>query len=70
MLLALLEWALWVIIAAIVVLLFSWLADAVWNAVLAIFRGPQLSYFEMALIVAIVSVGTRTFSILQPRTAS
>ncbi len=59
------DWALWVIIATFVILLFAWLIDAVFNAIMAVFHGPQLPYFEMALIVAIISIGARTVSILR-----
>ncbi len=63
----LLEWALRVVLATFILLLLSILLWFVWNALMGVFHGPTLSYTDVAIIAAIVSVGNWGFSLLSRR---
>ncbi len=67
----LLYWAFHVVIATAILLLLSWLLWVVFNWLMGIAHGPGLTYFEVAVIVAIVAiaVGNWGFSLLR-RTAT
>jgi len=49
--------ALRTVVVTAVLLLVSWLFYVVFNWLMGLAHGPHLGYFEMALIVAIVSLG-------------
>ena len=70
MMFGLLEWALRVVIATFILLLLSILLWFVWNALMGVFHGPVLSYSEVAVIAAIVSVGNWGFTLLRGRAAA
>ena len=63
----LLYWAFHVVIATAILLLLSWLLWVVFNWLMGIAHGPELTYFEVAVIVAIVAiaVGNWGFSLLK-----
>ncbi len=65
----LLEWALRVVLATFVLLLLAILLWFVFDALMGVFHGPQISYGEVAVVAAIVSVGNWGFSLLR-RTAT
>jgi hypothetical protein len=67
---SLLEWALRVVIATFVLLLLAILLWFVWDALMGVFHGPSLSYVDVAVIAAIISVGNWGFSLLQRRQAT
>ena len=64
---SLLEWALRVVIATFVLLLLSILLWFVWDALMGVFHGPQVGFIDVAVIAAIISVGTWNFTLLQRR---
>ncbi len=59
--------ALRAVIATFVLLLVSILLWFVWNVVIGLFHGPTLSFIDVAVVAAIVSVGNWNFSLLQRR---
>jgi hypothetical protein len=69
MILNLLEWALRVVVASFMLLLLSILLFFVFNWVMDVTHGPQLSFFNVALLafIASVSVGTWGISFLRAR---
>jgi len=71
MIINLLEWALKVVVAAFVLLLLSLLLWFVFDAVMRLFKGPELDFFSVALLafVAAVAIGNWGISFLHTRTA-
>ncbi len=67
MFMSLLEWALHVVLATFVLLLLAILLWFVWNVIIGLFHGPQVSFIDVAVVAAIVSVGNWGFSLLQRR---
>ncbi len=70
MFISLLEWALHVIVASFVLLLLSLLLWFVFNAVMTLFHGPQLSFINVAFLafLAAIAVGGWGISFLRART--
>jgi len=66
----LLNWALRVVLATFILLLLAILLWFVWNALMGVFHGPSLSFSEVAVIAAIVSVGNWGFSLLRGHAAT
>ncbi len=64
----LLEWALYVALKTFVLLIIAILFWLVFNVVMRVFGGPQLTYVEAAVITAIVSVGGFTFTVFKRQT--
>ncbi len=66
---SLLEWALRVVVAAFALLLLSLLLWFVFDAVMRLFRGPELDYSSIALLVflAAIAVGGWGVSFLSHR---
>ncbi len=62
----LLSWAFRVAVSAFFLLLLAILLWFVWNAVMRVFNGPELSYAYVAVIVAIVSVGAGGWTLTLP----
>ena len=69
MVLGLLEWALKVVIASFVLLLLSLLLWFVFDAVMRLFHGPELSFVNIAFLafLAAIAVGNWGFTFLQGR---
>lgn len=69
MIISLLEWALKVIIASFVLLLLSLLLWFVFDAVMRLFHGPELSFVNIAFLafLAAIAVGNWGFTFLQGR---
>jgi hypothetical protein len=65
----LLEWALRVIVASFVLLILSLLLWFVFNAVMTLFHGPELSFINIAFLafLAAVAVGNWGFSFWRTR---
>ena len=63
----LLEWALYVALKTFVLLIIAILSWLLFNVVMRVFGGPELTYVEAAVIVAIVAiaVGNWGFSLLK-----
>jgi hypothetical protein len=69
MVMNLLEWSLKVVIASFFLLLLSLLLWFVWNTVMKVFHGPELSFIDVAFLafLAAIAVGSWGFSFLQTR---
>jgi hypothetical protein len=72
MVMSLLEWALKVVVASFVLLLLSLLLWFVFNAVMQLFHGPELSFINIAFLafLAAVAVGNWGFSFLRTKGAA
>ena len=72
MVISLLEWALKVVVAAFVLLLLSLLLWFVFDALMRLFHGPELSFMDIALLafLAAIAVGGWGFSFLRERTVT
>jgi hypothetical protein len=56
MIINLLEWALKVVIASFILMLLAILLWFVFNAVMSVFHGPQLGFYDIALLAFIAAV--------------
>ncbi len=67
MVLGILEWAFKVVVASFVLLLLSLLLWFVFDAVMRLFRGPELSFVNIAFLafLAAIAVGNWGFSFLR-----
>lgn len=72
MIISLLEWALKVVIASFVLLLLSLLLWFVFDAVMRLFHGPELSFVNIAFLafLAAIAVGNWGFTFLHARVTS
>ncbi len=69
MVISLLDWAFRVVVAAFILLLLSLLLWFVFNAFMKVFHGPELSFFDIALLafLAAIAAGNWGFTFLQAR---
>jgi hypothetical protein len=72
MFISLLEWALKVVVASFVLLILSLLLWFVFDAVMRLFHGPELSFVNIAFLafLAAIAVGNWGFSFLRTRAAT
>lgn len=72
MIVSLLEWALKVVVASFVLLLLSLLLWFVFDVVMRLCHGPELSFVNIAFLafIAAVAVGNWGFSFLRTRAAT
>jgi len=60
----LLEWSLRIMLATAILLLLAWLLWFLFDGLMSILRGPQISYLDTAFLAAIVSVGSWGVSLI------
>ena len=72
MLMTVLEWAVKVVIAAFILLLLSLLLWFIWGVVMRLFHGPELDFFNIALLafLAAIAAGSWGITFLRERTVT